>query len=77
MDAIRQVRVVHNNVITISVPDQLVNRTVEIILLPLNDQPEVQDAWPADFFQVTAGCMSEDPIFRAPQGDYEIRKDLL
>jgi len=46
MDAIREVRVIQHNVITINVPDQLVNRTVEIIVLPLNDQDQIQDAWP-------------------------------
>jgi hypothetical protein len=46
MDAIRELRVIQHNVITINVPDQLVNRTVEIIVLPLNDQDQIQDAWP-------------------------------
>jgi len=77
MDAIREVRVIQNNVITINVPDQLVNRTVEIIVLPLNDQDQIQDAWPEDFFEATAGCMAEDPISRAPQGDYEKRESIL
>ena len=76
-DVIREVRVIQHNVITINVPDQLVNRTVEIIVLPLNDQDQIQDAWPVDFFEVTAGCMAEDPISRAPQGDYERRESIL
>ena len=32
--------------------------------------------WPADFFEKTAGCLADDPIERAPQGDYEIREVL-
>jgi len=77
MDAIREVRVIQHNVITINVPDQLINRTVEIIVLPLNDQYQIQDAWPEDFFEVTAGCMAEDPISRASQGDHEKRESIL
>ena len=77
MDAIREVRVIRHNVITINVPDLLVNRTVEIIVLPLNDQDQIQDAWPVDFFEATAGCMAADPISRASQGDYEKRESFL
>lgn len=77
MDAIREVRVIQHNVITINVPDQLVNRTVEIIVLPLNDQDQIQDDWPSDFFETTAGCMAESPISRAPQGDYDKRESIL
>jgi len=31
--------------------------------------------WPPDFFEKTAGCLADDPIERAPQGEYEIRKE--
>ena len=77
MDAIREVRVIQHNVVTINVPDQLINRTVEIIVLPLNDQDQIQDAWPADFFEATAGCMAGDPISRSQQGNYEEREGFL
>ncbi|MDM8566859.1 hypothetical protein QUF74_14550 [Candidatus Halobeggiatoa sp. HSG11] len=30
--------------------------------------------WPADFFEKTAGCLADEPIERASQGDYEVRK---
>jgi hypothetical protein len=32
--------------------------------------------WPQNFFEKTAGCLADDPIERAPQGDYEIREIL-
>ncbi len=32
--------------------------------------------WPPDFFEKTASCLADDPIERAPQGDYEIREIL-
>ncbi|EDN69896.1 conserved hypothetical protein [Beggiatoa sp. PS] len=32
--------------------------------------------WPPDFFEKTAGCLADDPIERAPQGEYEIREVL-
>jgi hypothetical protein len=77
MDAIREVRIIEKNIVTINVPDQLVNRKVEIIVLPLNDQVQLEDAWPIDFFETTAGCMAEDHIRRAPQGDFDKRVNIL
>jgi hypothetical protein len=34
----------------------------------------VHKDWAPDFFEKTAGCLADDPIERAPQGDYEIRE---
>lgn len=42
-------------------------------LTPIND---VQDNWSADFFAKTAGCFADEPLERAPQGDYEQRLEL-
>lgn len=37
----------------------------------------VKDNWSAGFFEKTAGCLADDPLERAPQGEYEERLELL
>ena len=32
--------------------------------------------WPPDFFAETAGCIADDSIERASQGNYELRETL-
>lgn len=55
--------------------DNLIIRYLSAVnLTPIND---VQDNWSADFFAKTAGCFADEPLERAPQGDYEQRLKLL
>jgi hypothetical protein len=67
---------------TISIPEELQHQAVEVIIWPLNKseaKPAIEtdaNGWPIGFFEVTAGCLADDPIERAPQGDYEIRLEL-
>lgn len=68
---------------TISIPKELRNRNVEIIILPLDEKAENGDAveldengYPIGFFEETAGSLADDPIERAPQGEFEIREEL-
>jgi hypothetical protein len=67
----------------ISIPKELRNRNVEIIILPLDEISNVEETierdangYPIGFFEQTAGSLADDPIERAPQGDYEIREEL-
>jgi hypothetical protein len=54
--------------------DNLIIRYLSAVnLTPIND---VQDNWSADFFAKTAGCFADEPLERAPQGDYEKRLEL-
>ncbi len=73
-------------------PELPIGATVEIIILieppssylkkehclqsSTDDKQLESTHWPADFFEKTAGCLADDPIERAPQGDYEIREAL-
>ncbi len=64
-------------------PPALRHRRVEIIFLPLdevvvNDKPTAVDAngWPVGFFEETFGSIPDFPE-REPQGEYEIREELL
>jgi hypothetical protein len=66
---------------SIAIPEELRHHPVEIIIWPLSEQnpaTEETDAngWPIGFFEATAGCLADDPIERAPQGDYEQRLEL-
>jgi hypothetical protein len=64
---------------SIVIPESFRHRRVEIVLIALDEIPtEAVDAngWPVGFFERTAGCLVADPIERAPQGDYEARKEL-
>jgi hypothetical protein len=65
----------------ISIPEELQHQPVEIIIWPLGESsqqaPETdENGWPIGFFEATAGCLEDDPIERAPQGDYEQRLEL-
>ena len=35
-----------------------------------------KNGWPAGYFNRTAGCLRNNPIQRAPEGDFERRKVL-
>jgi hypothetical protein len=63
---------------SIPVPPELRHQRVEIIFWPLEKtQPELDaNGWPVGFFEATAGCLADDPIERAPQGEYEQRLEL-
>ncbi len=68
---------------TIVAPPALRHRRVEIIILPLdelvvNGKPTAVDAngWPLGFFEDTFGSIPDFPE-REPQGEYEIREELL
>jgi len=61
---------------TINIPEELQHQPVEVIIWPLGETSTQQaetdeNGWPIGFFEATAGCLADDPIERAPQGDYE------
>lgn len=80
MQALRKVYQMTSNTVTIDLPITFQNRLVEIILLPLDESSSPMTFpnkdWPPDFFEKTAGCLADDPIERAAQGDYEIREEI-
>ncbi|HKQ74581.1 MAG TPA: hypothetical protein VJ810_12895 [Blastocatellia bacterium] len=83
MEAIRQIYEKLPEVIT--VPAEMRDRRVEVILLPLDEEPDI--ATLAEEFGLKpeeiadphalrfAGCLPDLPP-RAPQGDYEVREEL-
>ena len=67
----------------VSIPVEFRNRDVEIIILPLDEENGNGSAegvdkngYPIGFFEATAGSLADDPIERAPQGDYETRGEI-
>jgi hypothetical protein len=67
----------------ISIPKEMRNRDVEIIILPLDEESENGNAvevdkngYPIGFFEETAGSLADDPIERAPQGEFEMRGEI-
>ncbi|MCX7085656.1 MAG: hypothetical protein NTY69_08990 [Methylococcales bacterium] len=84
MQAIRQIYQNTPSIIHINIPEELQNHPVEVIIIALdsyvNKDIEIKETdsngWPIGFFEATAGCLADDPIERAPQGDYETRLEL-
>lgn len=83
MEAVRQI---YERVpATISIPPELHDRRVEVIILPLDqaEEPQPQNAnqpvdaygWPIGFFEETFGSLPDLPE-REPQGEYEVRREL-
>jgi len=88
INAIRQKAVVgKSGQIEVLFSDLPIGANIEIIALiealpsvksglNIATQDKPSKEWPSDFFEKTAGCLANDPIERAPQGDYEIREVL-
>lgn len=67
----------------IPIPKELRNRDVEIIILPLDEASKNGNVietdingYPIGFFEQTAGSLADDPIERAPQGEYDVREEI-
>jgi hypothetical protein len=69
----------------IHVPAEFQDRDVEVIILPLSQNGVGKEAklierdamgYPIGFFERTAGSLADDPIERAPQGDFDLREEI-
>jgi hypothetical protein len=58
-------------------PDELITELISFLHQAKSRRDPVSSAWPIDFFETTAGCLADDPIDRAPQGEYEYREPLV
>jgi len=74
MQALREIHNTASDTIVIKIPQELRNKTLEIIVLPLEDINN--SSWPKDFFNKFVGCLPDFPDIEA-EGDYENRKQLL
>lgn len=83
MYALREIHQLTSETLTIQIPPQFRHHRAEIIVLIVPEAPlkasvttGENHSWPPNFFELTAGCFAEDPIERAPQGEYDLRKAL-
>lgn len=79
MQALRQIQTFNSQHISIKIPKTFMNRSLEIIILPTENQKGAHvppEDWPKDFFAKTAGCFSETPLVREAQGEYEVRDTI-
>ena len=58
--------------------ERLVGEIIELADKRAAGFSEQRDAkgWPLDFFEKTYGCLADDPIARAAQGEFEVRKPI-
>ena len=64
--------------IATNIPESDVEAVVVIQPLECSSVNQTEPpGWPQGFFERTEGCLANDPIVRAPQGNYEIREPLL
>ena len=65
--------------IPVGVKDADLNVTINYQLPDLNGAAKSPEdrGWPPGFFEATFGCLKDDPIERPPQGEYEVREELL
>lgn len=80
MQALRKIQIANTDYISFKIPKAFMKRSLEIIIMPL-DEPkplvEPSPAWPKDFFAKTSGCFAGEPLIRENQGEYEVRDMLL
>lgn len=68
-----QAHVGADGILKIEVPTGLSDVDLELVLV---FQP-VKSAWPEGYFERTYGSFADEPLTRAPQGEYEDREELL
>jgi hypothetical protein len=80
MNTLRQIHHTSSDTLMIKIPEALRHQTLEIIILPVDDQTEISQpessTWPSDFFDQFFGCLPDFPDIE-PEGDYEKREKLL
>lgn len=79
MQALRKIQIVNSDHISLKIPKAFMKRTLEIIIMPIDDSKlasEASSAWPKDFFAKTAGCFAGTPLVREDQGEYEVRDSI-
>jgi hypothetical protein len=79
MQVLRKIQTVDCDHISIKIPKSFMKRSLEIIVIPIDDSMpghETSQAWPKDFFAGTVGCFATTPLVREDQGEYEARDTI-
>ncbi len=77
MFAIRQI--IEDPQDVIPIPPELRHRRTEVIFIAMDQEPEAPTLAlqkPTLTLASLAGCWEGEPLERAPQGDYEIRREF-
>lgn len=81
MEAIKlQAHVGSDGILKLEVPVDVTDEDVEIIVTikPIHKMESTDDlGYPLGYFEETYGAFADDPLERPPQGEYEIRDELL
>lgn len=63
-----------DGMLKLELPLELSDTDLEVLVVV---QPRIQQGWPPNYFEETAGSLADDPLERPAQGDYEHREELL
>jgi len=74
MFAIRQI--IEDPQDTIAFPPELRHRRTEVIFIAIDQEPDLVTTSQRPSLASLAGCWEGEAMDRAPQGDYEIRRDF-
>jgi hypothetical protein len=75
-------RVGTDGILHLNIPVGAADQEFEVMVIyqpvtpAAREQTPENRGWPPGFFERTAGCLVDDPIVRAPQGEYEVREPL-
>jgi hypothetical protein len=71
-------RVGTDGVLKLEVPLDVADADLEVVVIvqPRDGASRRGRAWPPGYFEQTSGALADDPIVRAPQGEYEQREPL-
>jgi hypothetical protein len=67
-----------DGILKLEVPVNVKDTDLEVVVVMQPSETLVDDlGWPAGFFEETYGSLADDPIERPPQGEYEVRDEML
>lgn len=77
-----------DGLLKLELPTELANTDLEVLVVmqPLEASKAINGnkaltpeelGWPPGFFEQTAGSLSDDPIVIEPEGDFEVREELV
>ena len=62
--------------VTRSVPDAFDKKTAQAFFEQSREEAR-KNGWPDGFFEKFYGALADDPIERGPQGEFEVRDEIL
>ena len=67
-----------DGLLKLEVPVNVKDTDLEVVIIMYSTETRVDElGWPVGFFEETFGSLADDPIERPPQGEYEVRDEML